>query len=108
MDSQQAFVGYDEGPLLFRPTYRYDLGTQRYDSSEKMRVPAWTGMVDSSTFSDPQCAQVHVYRIDRILFRGNNLDLMTYSRAELMSSDHRPGMLCSLPDGASPNWFSYS
>ena len=43
MDSRQAFSGYEEGPLLFRPTYRYDLGTDRYDTSEKARIPAWTG-----------------------------------------------------------------
>lgn len=43
MDAGVAFVGYDEGPLLFRPTYRYDVGTDIYDTSEKMRIPAWTG-----------------------------------------------------------------
>ena len=43
MDSGAAFVGYEEGPLLFRPTYRYDVGTDIYDTSEKMRIPAWTG-----------------------------------------------------------------
>lgn len=43
IDSGAAFVGYEEGPLLFRPTYRYDLGTDNYDTSEKMRIPAWTG-----------------------------------------------------------------
>lgn len=43
MDMKVAFSGYEEGPLLFRPTYRYDLGTDTYDTSEKMRIPAWTG-----------------------------------------------------------------
>lgn len=43
MDAQQAFHGYEEGPILFRPTYRYNLGTDTYDTSEKMRIPAWTG-----------------------------------------------------------------
>ena len=43
MQSGSAFAGYEEGPLLFRPTYRYDLGTDNYDTSEKMRIPAWTG-----------------------------------------------------------------
>ncbi len=38
-----AFNGYEEGPLIFRPTYRYDVGTNTYDTSEKMRIPAWTG-----------------------------------------------------------------
>ena len=44
MDAGLAFPRYEEGPLLFRPTYRYDLGSDRYDTSEKMRIPAWTGM----------------------------------------------------------------
>ncbi|PPQ65581.1 hypothetical protein CVT26_000530 [Gymnopilus dilepis] len=69
MDDGAAFTGYEEGPLLFRPTYRYDVGTDNYDTSEKMRIPAWT---------------------DRILYRGNALDLSVYSRAELRGSDHRP------------------
>lgn len=43
MDAQQAFHGYEEGPILFRPTYRYNIGTDVYDTSEKMRIPAWTG-----------------------------------------------------------------
>jgi len=43
MDAGVAFVGYEEGPLLFQPTYRYDVGTDIYDTSEKMRIPAWTG-----------------------------------------------------------------
>ena len=29
--------------------------------------------------------------VDRILYRGNSLDLAVYSRAELKGSDHRPG-----------------
>ena len=43
MDTGAAFSGYVEGPILFRPTYRYDVGTDNYDTSEKMRIPAWTG-----------------------------------------------------------------
>ncbi|KAI9462024.1 SacI homology domain-containing protein [Russula earlei] len=69
MSSGAAFSGYLEGPILFRPTYRYDVGTDDYDTSEKIRIPAWT---------------------DRILFRGSKLDLSVYSRAELRGSDHRP------------------
>ncbi|KAG9127885.1 inositol polyphosphate 5-phosphatase [Ceratobasidium sp. 392] len=42
MANQAAFVGYEEGPVLFRPTYRYDLHSDDYDTSEKFRIPAWT------------------------------------------------------------------
>lgn len=43
IDSGLVFEGFEEGPILFRPTYRYDVGTDDYDTSEKMRIPAWTG-----------------------------------------------------------------
>ncbi|KAG6878601.1 hypothetical protein C0993_003056 [Termitomyces sp. T159_Od127] len=69
MDEGAAFSGYTEGPILFRPTYRYDPGTDVYDTSEKLRIPAWT---------------------DRILYRGAQLDISVYSRAELRGSDHKP------------------
>ncbi|EKM59266.1 uncharacterized protein PHACADRAFT_157566 [Phanerochaete carnosa HHB-10118-sp] len=69
MDEHEAFSGFVEGPLLFAPTYKYDYGSDKYDTSEKMRIPAWT---------------------DRILYRGDALDLSVYHRAELKSSDHRP------------------
>lgn len=89
MGQGDAFTGYTEGPLLFRPTYKYDLGFDRYDSSEKYRIPAWTGQ-------HPIRHSVSRFSLDlppdRILFRGPSLDLAVYSRAELKSSDHRPGM----------------
>ncbi|CAB4467427.1 unnamed protein product [Rhizophagus irregularis] len=66
-----AFNDYIEGPITFLPTYKYDDGTNEYDSSEKARVPAWT---------------------DRILYRGNKIRQIGYSRAEIMVSDHRPVM----------------
>ncbi|BGP30041.1 Inositol-1,4,5-trisphosphate 5-phosphatase 1 [Rhodotorula toruloides] len=69
MRTRGIFQGYQEAPLLFRPTYKYDNGTDDYDTSEKMRIPAYT---------------------DRILYKGPDLDCSRYSRAELRMSDHRP------------------
>ncbi|GAA5910570.1 hypothetical protein JCM5296_002953 [Sporobolomyces johnsonii] len=69
MRTRGVFRGYQEAPLLFRPTYKYDNGTDTYDSSEKMRIPAYT---------------------DRILYSGQDLDINRYQRAELFTSDHRP------------------
>ena len=39
------FAGYREGPLNFRPTYKFDSGSDVYDTSSKRRVPAWTDRV---------------------------------------------------------------
>lgn len=51
------------------PTYKFDVGTDTYDSSEKARIPAWT---------------------DRILRKGPNLRQLAYNSAPLRFSDHRP------------------
>ena len=41
----QVFRGFVEGKLNFAPTYKYDLFSDDYDTSEKLRVPAWTDRV---------------------------------------------------------------
>ncbi|KAI8601577.1 SacI homology domain-containing protein [Dissophora ornata] len=71
IDYGEAFYGYKEGIIAFAPTYRYDIGTDNYDTSEKYRAPAWT---------------------DRILYRGRGIYQTSYERAEFRTSDHRPVM----------------
>lgn len=39
------FSGFSEGPLNFRPTYKFDTGKDVYDTSSKQRVPAWTDRI---------------------------------------------------------------
>jgi hypothetical protein len=34
-----------EGPLNFKPTYKYDVGTSVYDTSSKGRIPSWTDRI---------------------------------------------------------------
>ena len=55
----------------YDPSYKYDIGTQTYDTSKKRRTPAWC---------------------DRILWRGEkeHVACSGYSRSELTTSDHRP------------------
>jgi Endonuclease/Exonuclease/phosphatase family len=62
-----AFV---EAPITFAPTYKYDVGSDKYDSSEKKRSPAWC---------------------DRLLYRGaGRIKQVEYRRHEIYVSDHRP------------------
>lgn len=72
MSANQTFVGYKEATISFLPTYKYDFHSQVYDTSEKMRVPAWTDRILSKS-QYPLTSAIRVY-----------------NRAELLTSDHRP------------------
>ncbi|XP_076297687.1 inositol-3-phosphate synthase isoform X1 [Lasioglossum baleicum] len=37
--------GFEEAPITFPPTYKYDPGTQNFDSSSKQRTPAYTDRI---------------------------------------------------------------
>lgn len=69
MINGETFPFYNEMEIKFRPTYKFDNGTDTYDTSEKARTPSWT---------------------DRILSRGTNLRQQSYDSAPLLFSDHRP------------------
>jgi phosphatidylinositol-bisphosphatase len=40
-NNNKVFVGYSEGNITFRPTYKFDKGTDILDTSSKQRGPAW-------------------------------------------------------------------
>ncbi|XP_071673211.1 inositol polyphosphate 5-phosphatase K isoform X2 [Patagioenas fasciata] len=43
---EEAFLReFIEGPLQFKPTYKFDLYSDVYDTSEKKRKPAWTDRI---------------------------------------------------------------
>ncbi|CAF0837615.1 unnamed protein product [Rotaria sordida] len=69
----RVFREFTEGPIKFPPTYKYDIGSDEYDTSEKARTPSYT---------------------DRILWRSIFPNIQTkqlyYGHAEVKTSDHRP------------------
>lgn len=40
-----AFKGFKEAKINFMPTYKYDVGTQLFDTSSKQRAPAYTDRI---------------------------------------------------------------
>ncbi|KAI8613353.1 Endonuclease/exonuclease/phosphatase [Chytriomyces sp. MP71] len=37
----RVLAQFEEHPVVFRPTYKFDVGTSEYDTSEKKRSPSW-------------------------------------------------------------------
>ncbi|KAG8363008.1 hypothetical protein BUALT_BualtUnG0014500 [Buddleja alternifolia] len=57
----QVFNGYCEGTLAFKPTYKYNIGTSDYDTSYKVRVPAWTDRILYKIEDNDITATLHLY-----------------------------------------------
>lgn len=45
MRDNRVFKNYIEGPITFPPTYKYDINSDDYDTSEKCRIPAYTDRI---------------------------------------------------------------
>ncbi|XXG39089.1 hypothetical protein AAC387_Pa01g0141 [Persea americana] len=73
-EAGRVFDGWKEGKILFAPTYKYSHNSDSYagetvKSKKKRRTPAWC---------------------DRILWHGNGMEQVSYTRGESRFSDHRP------------------
>ncbi|XP_034475474.1 type II inositol 1,4,5-trisphosphate 5-phosphatase [Drosophila innubila] len=67
MSKGNCFNGYTEGQIRFEPTYKYEPGSDRYDTQ---REPAYC---------------------DRVLWKGRRIEQMTYNSVmEIRQSDHKP------------------
>ncbi|KAL8174555.1 UNVERIFIED_CONTAM: inositol polyphosphate 5-phosphatase, partial [Gekko kuhli] len=73
MDNGSIFKGFQEAPINFRPSYKFDVGRDTYDTTSKQRTPSYT---------------------DRVIFRCRNkgdIHAVKYSSClGMKTSDHRP------------------
>lgn len=78
MEQKLIPAEFVEPPLNFRPTYKFDLNSDVYDTGGKGRIPAWC---------------------DRILYIQDGLKCVTYDAdVSLRTSDHRPVFATFLSD----------
>ena len=114
----RAFSGYLEGAILFPPTFKYDRGSDQFDTSSKARPPAWTDRIlyNMAVRAEPavQAPTVTVDGISAPLSHSHDilgtntnnytntstsaskslwrpeLELMKYYSIDARHSDHRP------------------
>ncbi|KAG2284552.1 hypothetical protein Bca52824_055772 [Brassica carinata] len=86
LKEEQEESGFQEGQIFFAPTYKYSQNSDAYagettKSKRKRRTPVYT---------HPKLKNHVLVVCDRILWRGERIEQLSYIRGESRFSDHRP------------------
>ncbi|XP_003398881.1 inositol polyphosphate 5-phosphatase E isoform X4 [Bombus terrestris] len=83
--------GFEEAPITFPPTYKYDPGTQNFDSSSKQRTPAYT---DRILFKGKGHTRGYIRRVSyesSNSYKDGVIECLVYdSVPSICTSDHKP------------------
>lgn len=83
--------GFEEAPVTFPPTYKYDPGTHNFDSSSKQRTPAYT---DRILFKGKGHTRGYIRRVSHNTAnpcKDGTIECLIYdSVPSICTSDHKP------------------
>ncbi|XP_032690445.1 inositol polyphosphate 5-phosphatase E isoform X3 [Odontomachus brunneus] len=83
--------GFEEAPVTFPPTYKYDPGTHNFDSSSKQRTPAYT---DRILFKGKGHTRGYIRRVSHDTAnpcKDGTIECLIYdSVPSICTSDHKP------------------
>ncbi|XP_011874356.1 PREDICTED: uncharacterized protein LOC105565624 isoform X2 [Vollenhovia emeryi] len=83
--------GFEEAAIMFPPTYKYDPGTQNFDSSSKQRTPAYT---DRILFKGKSHTRGYIRRVSHEVSNSHKdgvIECLVYDSVPgICTSDHKP------------------
>ncbi|XP_026488382.1 inositol polyphosphate 5-phosphatase E isoform X1 [Vanessa tameamea] len=93
LEDGAAFRDFREAPITFPPTYKYDPGSQQFDTSSKQRVPAYTDRIlfkAKSMAANSSSAFSGLRRISSVPVP-SGLKCIAYNSVQsVVTSDHKP------------------
>ena len=79
LEPNGLYEGFQEGTITHPPTFKYDVGTSTFDTSEKQRTPSWTDRILWLSHTDSDTAEE------------NRLQQSTLNAClDISLSDHKP------------------
>ncbi|KAJ8728090.1 hypothetical protein PYW08_016475 [Mythimna loreyi] len=93
LEDGAAFRDFREAPITFPPTYKYDPGSQQFDTSSKQRAPAYTDRIlykSRSMTSNSTSAFSGLRRISSVPVTSGVKCLAYNSVQSVCTSDHKP------------------
>ncbi|XP_028043992.1 inositol polyphosphate 5-phosphatase E-like isoform X2 [Bombyx mandarina] len=93
LEDGAAFRDFREAPITFPPTYKYDPGSQQFDTSSKQRAPAYTDRIlyKSRTMANNSTSAFSGLRRISAVPVSSGVKCLAYNSVQsVCTSDHKP------------------